>query len=293
MKLKILGEWAAEVPRKMADCKLNLRASVAEFVAMMFFVYIGCGTAVGFSTVRASSFAQQSADQNATDSLSFNSNSIQDLIEVITINSSFGIATAMAFGMGILTMVYAIGHISGGQLNPAVTLGLVLSGNLGLLQGAANAVAQFAGSFAASGLLYLMLPDAEESSLGSNSVAEGFSNGEAYLGEIMMTAALVFVVLMTVCDPSSRIAPMAPLAIGFTVFVAHTVLIPVDGCSINPARSLGPAAVSGTWDGIWIFLTAPLVGAAFAVIFWVLVSKDWNGAIVTGEEKPTDPEKAM
>lgn len=293
MELHVFGDWAASVPKKMAECKLNLRASIAEFFGMLFFVYIGLGTAVGFSTVRSSSFAQQSADQNATDSGLAITRSTEDLIDIIKINSSFGIATAMAFGMGILTMAYAIGHISGGQLNPAVTLGLVLSGNLGLLQGIANALAQFSGSLAASGLLYLMIPDAKESSLGSNSVAEGFSNGEAYLGEIMMSAALVFVVLMTVCDPTSKIAPMAPLAIGFTVFAAHTVLIPVDGCSINPARSLGPAVVSGTWKGIWIFLTAPLAGAVLAVIFWVLVSKDWNGVIEKERRDSSDTEKAM
>jgi aquaporin-1 len=213
---------------------------------MVFFVVFGCGTAVGFSN-----------DAN-----------------VLTLNASFGISTAMAFGMGILTMAYAIGHVSGCHLNPAVTLGLVLSGNCNVIQGFANVVAQFGGSIVAALILDGM--NAAGSSLGSNGVQPGYDNGQAYLGEIIMTAALVFVVHMTVCDPECSIAPLAPLAIGFTVFLGHTVLLSIDGCSINPARSFGPALISGTWKGIWIFLTAPLIGAVLAVMIWLLVSKPWN-----------------
>jgi MIP family channel proteins len=244
---------------------------------MMFFVFIGCGTAVGFSSLRASSFAEGANDIVSNDTATLIARQTDKLTNAITINSSFGVNTAFAFGMAIMVLAYSIGHISGCHLNPAVTLSLFLSGNCNLIQGIANVCAQVVGSILAASFLYGMVPNANDSSLGANSISIGFSSGEAFLGEVVMTGFLCFVVHMCVSDATNEfISPMAPLAIGFAVFLAHCVLIPVDGCSINPARSLGPAIISGHWSGIWVFIVAPFVGSFFGVFFWLLVSKNWD-----------------
>jgi len=245
---------------------------------MMFFVFIGCGTAVGFSSIRASAFADGADDQVANDTNTVIERQTETLTDAIVINSSFGVNTALAFGMGIMVIAYSIGHISGGHLNPAVTLSLFLSGHCNFIQGVANVCAQVVGSVLAASFLYGMTPSASESSLGSNAVSPGFSSGQALLGEIVMTAFICFVVHMCVASESNNtgIAPMAPLAIGFAVFLGHAVLIPVDGCSINPARSLGPAIISGTWTQFWVFIVGPFVGSFFGVFFWTLVSFAWD-----------------
>jgi MIP family channel proteins len=231
---------------------------------MMFFVFIGCGTAVGFSSLRPSAYAGDANDGTENDTNTILSRQTTVLTDAIVINSSFGVNTAFAFGMAIMVLAYSLGHVSG-HYNPAVTLSLFLSGNCNFFQGVANVCAQVVGSILGASFLYGMVPNSSESSLGANAVSPGFSSGEAFLGEVVMTGFLCFVVHMCVAKESKNdgIAPMAPLAIGFAVFLGHTVLLPVDGCSINPARSLGPAIISGNWSGMWIFIVAPLVGSFF------------------------------
>jgi MIP family channel proteins len=222
--------------------------------AMTFFVYAGCGTAVFFSTARISNYALSAASNEApttalpglaNDSALANAigGQLSLLRSDLQINSSFGVNTALAFGMAIMVLVYAISHISGGHLNPAVTLSLFLSGHCGWVQAIGNMVAQFAGAILAAGLLYGTTSNPGSSSLGANSLSDGISNGNAVLGEIMMTCLLCFTVHMTAVDNKNRhnVGNFAPLAIGFAVFLGHAVLIPLDACSINPARSFGPA----------------------------------------------------
>jgi len=251
-------------------------------VGMMFFVFIGCGTAVGFSSIRESAFAEgasdtETGDEGNSDASALLTQKLMTLAEELTINGSFGVNTALAFGMAIMVLAYSIGHISGCHLNPAVTLSLFLSGNCNLIQGLANVCAQIVGSILGTAFLYGMVPDAGESSLGANIISDSYSSGEALLGEFFMTAFLCYVVLMCVADPANAgIAPMGPLAIGFAVFLGHAVLIPVDGCSINPARSLGPAIISGTWTQFWVFVIGPLLGSFLGVFVWLLTSKGWD-----------------
>ena len=244
---------------------------------MTFFVFVGCATAVNFSSIRKSNFAAGASTSTNQTTNELIKSQTDFLVNTITINSSFGIATAMAFGMAIMVLVYSLGHVSGGQFNPAVSLGLWLSGNLPLFQMIVNMCAQVLGAILAAGLIYGMTPDPTDSTLGSNAVAVGYLASQAFLGEVIMTALLVFVVHMTVCDANNSISPMAPLAIGFAVFLAHTVLIPVDGCSINPARSLGPAIVSGHFGNkFWVFIIGPFLGSFFGATAWLLVSKQWD-----------------
>ncbi|KAG7667584.1 hypothetical protein Ndes2526B_g03590 [Nannochloris sp. 'desiccata'] len=269
----VFSTWAKEAIPKYTERKLNLRMVMAEFFGMMFFVFIGCGTAVGFSSLRSNAFAEDANDAVTPDTNTL----IKELSDVIVTNSSFGVNTAFAFGMAIMVLAYSIGHVSGCHLNPAVTLSLFLSGHCNFIQGVANVCAQVVGSILGASFLYGMVPNSSESSLGSNAVSPGFSSGEALLGEVVMTGFLCYVVHMCCADPTNTtISPMGPLAIGFAVFLGHAVLIPVDGCSINPARSLGPAIISGTWSSFWVFIVGPFIGSFLGVFVWLLTSKGWD-----------------
>lgn len=192
---------------------------------------------------------------------------------------------ALTFGVAIFALACTIGHHSGGQMNCAVTLALVITGDVSPLQGILNVLSQILGSIVAATLLAATFPAGVDmtSSLGSNMVATpGYSPMNAMLGEILMTFLLVFVVLESAVNTASANSRViAPLAIGMAVFLAHSVLIAVDGCSINPTRSLGPAIVASIrnngaspgdiWKHHYVFWVGPLVGAALAAVmakFW-------------------------
>jgi aquaporin Z len=211
--------------------KLSLPAAFAEFVGMALFIFASTGSAVGAGLASP-----------ATAILS----------------------TATCFGLSITALAYALGPRSGGNFNPAVTLGLVLTGNLGVIPGLSYFVAQTAGAILGSSVVYAMY---ESSAIGSNSLALAANDnlGVPFLAEAVGTFALVFVVLECCCNKTRAPIDTAPIAIGLTVFIAHLVLIPYTSCSINPSRSLGPAIVSGTWPKeFWIFILGPFTGAAAA-----------------------------
>jgi len=226
---------------------LKLSAAFAEYVAMTLFVVLGCGSAMAVAK-----------------------------------EPGWVLQVALTFGLAITSLAYAVGHYSGGQINCAVTLGLVLAGQLSTIQGLLNFVAQMLGSITGAFILTGMFPEEQDKTggLGSNKVAEGWSKTNALLGEFMMTFLLMFVVLETATNPESKAnREMAALAIGFAVFLAHSVLIPIDGCSINPTRSFGPALVRklcytkdvGSFDDMWVFWAGPLLGATGAVIVSTMV----------------------
>merc|ERR1711988_988453 len=189
--------------------------------------------------------------------------------------SAWILQVSLTFGLAITALAYSIGHYSGGHINCAVTLGLVISGQCCLLQGLGNLVAQVLGSLAGAGILCVMFPAAADktNALGSNAVQPGFGQGNAMVAEAVLTFVLVWVVLQTACNPKSEgNRAQACVAIGFAVFLAHSVLIPVDGCSINPTRSFGPSLVlaivgdkgTSAFQDHWVFWIGPLVGALAA-----------------------------
>ncbi|KAI3432415.1 hypothetical protein D9Q98_003969 [Chlorella vulgaris] len=265
---------------------LSLKAVVAECLATCLFVYIGTGTATTFSSLQTAGGYTATLGSRADTVPGGVGEDVTTLLNNITVNGSWGITTAFAFGLAITVLAFATGHLSGGQMNPAVTLGLALTGNLGVAQAAANMLAQIVGAILGSSFLFATIPDANSSSLGSNSIAPGVAVGNAMMGEIVMTFVLVSVVLETAINKKSLARAQAPLAIGFAVFCAHAVLLPIDGCSINPARSLGPAIVSGIWPHtFWIFIVGPFVGTLFAVPFHLFFASDWD----TVGKTPKDP----
>ncbi len=226
----------------------------AELVAMLLFVFVGCGSAV--STSRTTDFG----------------------------SSGWVVGVAFSFGLSICVLVYAIGHMSGGHINCAVTFGLVMAGACKPLDACYIVAGQIVGAVLGAAFLAGVFTKGNDGTgaLGSNSVSRGFGLGSAFLGEFLMTFLLVFVVnevaVRKRLDYKRRIALdgvgfNAPVAIGLAVFVAHMVLIPVDGCSINPTRSFGPLVVASLrglptgskhWEHFWVFLFGPLLGAGVA-----------------------------
>jgi len=185
------------------------------------------------------------------------------------------LGVALAFGLTVVTMAYAVGHISGGHFNPAVTVGLVSAGRFKIADAVGYIVVQVLGAIAAAAVLAYVASgkpgfDLVTSGLASNGYAEHspghYSLGAAVVTEFVMT----FFFLLVILGATGRRAPagFAPLAIGLALTVIHLVSIPVTNTSVNPARSTGPALMVGGWalSQLWLFWAAPIAGAVVAGI---------------------------
>ena len=182
------------------------------------------------------------------------------------------VGDTLAFGLTVVTMAYAVGHVSGGHFNPAVTLGLLAAGRVPARDVAPYVVAQLLGAVLAAWVLACIAAgngtDAVAGGLASNGFAEHspghYSQGVALLTEFLMTFFFLLVIL-GVTDGRAP-AQFAPLAIGLALTRIHLVSIPVTNTSVNPARSTGPALLVGGWaiSQLWVFWVAPLAGAAVA-----------------------------
>lgn len=180
---------------------------------------------------------------------------------------------SLAFGLTVLTMAYALGRISGGHFNPAVTIGLYVAGRFPGNEIFHYIIAQVLGAIAGAGILYLIAsgqPGFELGGFAANGFGEhspgGYSMKAALITEIVMTFGFLIVIL-GVTDARSRVSEVvAPLAIGLCLTLIHLISIPVTNTSVNPARSTGQALFVGDWatDQLWLFWLAPIVGAALA-----------------------------
>lgn len=216
------------------------KRSFAEFIGTLWLVFGGCGAAV-----LAAAFP----------------------------GLGIGFAgVALAFGLTLLTMAYAIGHISGCHINPAVSVGLVVSGRFPVSELAAYIVAQVLGGIAGSGLLYIIASGKQGFSLMNGFAANGYgahSPGGYDLGACLAAEViLTFMFLMIILGSTDKRAPQgfAPIAIGLGLTLIHLIGIPVTNLSVNPARSTAPAIFVGGWalQQLWLFWVAPIVGAALA-----------------------------
>lgn len=193
------------------------------------------------------------------------------------------VGVSLAFGLTVLTMAYAVGHISGGHFNPAVSLGLAVGGRFGWGELLPYWAAQVLGSFVAAGLLFVIAsgaPDFVAGGFASNGYGElspgGYSMTAALVAEIVLTAGFLIVILGATSDKAP--AGFAPIAIGLALTLIHLISIPVTNTSVNPARSTSVAFYADTAavPQLWLFWVAPLVGAAIGALVWnfVLKSKD-------------------
>jgi aquaporin Z len=221
-----------------------LKRSAAELLGTFWLVFGGCGSAV-----LAAKFPE---------------------VGIGLVGVSF------AFGLTVVTMAYAVGHISGGHFNPAVTLGLLAGGRVKPADVVPYIIAQVIGAVLAAWLLATIASgngtDALAGGLASNGFGDhspgGYSQGTAFITEVLMTFFFLLIIL-GVTDPRAP-AGFAPLAIGLALALIHLVSIPITNTSVNPARSTGPALLVGGWavQQLWLFWVAPVIGAVAAGGFW-------------------------
>lgn len=229
---------------------------LAEFFGTFWLVFGGCGSAV----LAAKFIATEGASP---------------------INLGIGfVGVALAFGLTVLTMAYAIGHISGCHLNPAVSVGLCVGGRFSAAELLPYIVIQVLGGIAGSAVLYVIASGQAGFSTAGGFAANGFGEHSpghysalaAFVAEFVLTFFFLFIIL----GATDRRAPagFAPIAIGFGLTLIHLIGIPVTNLSVNPARSTGPAVFVGGWalQQLWLFWVAPILGAAFAGVIYPLVA---------------------
>ena len=186
------------------------------------------------------------------------------------------LGVALAFGLTVLTMAYAIGPISGCHLNPAVSFGLVMAGRFKVSEFIPYVVAQVLGGIVAAAVLYFIASGKAGFELSSGLAANGYADhspGGYTLGACLVTeVVMTFMFLIVILGATDARAPQgfAPIAIGLCLTLIHLISIPVTRTSVNPARSTGPAVLVGGWavSQLWLFWVAPLVGAALAGIVY-------------------------
>ncbi len=185
------------------------------------------------------------------------------------------VGVSLAFGLTVLTMAYAVGHISGGHFNPAVTLGLAVAWRFAWAELPGYWVAQVAGGLAAAVLLYTIASGAPGWAAGgfaSNGYGTlspgGYGLASAFLIEVVLTAGFLLVILGATSDKAP--AGFAPIAIGLALVLIHLISIPVTNTSVNPARStaVAPFASTAALGQLWMFWIAPLLGAAVGAAIW-------------------------
>ncbi|MDN4161973.1 aquaporin Z [Nocardioides abyssi] len=197
------------------------------------------------------------------------------------------LGVSLAFGLAVLTMAYAVGHVSGGHFNPAVTVGLAMGRRFAWRDAPAYVVAQVVGAVAAAAVLWVVASgrdgfSASASGFATNGYGDRSPGGYSLLAALVLEVVLTAVFLYVILGVTDTRAPkgFAPLAIGMSLTLIHLVSIPVTNTSVNPARSLGPALFAGgdALAQLWLFLLAPVLGALIAGATY---------ALVAGRDEPT------
>jgi MIP family channel proteins len=208
------------------------------------------------------------------------------------------VAIAFANGLVIAVMVSAVGHISGGHFNPAITLGFLVTGRIAPLLAVVYWVAQFAGAIGAAALLRWIFDDASEGNLGAPVLSPSIQPEAGLLIEAILTFFLVWVMFATAVDPRGTFKSIAGLAIGLTITMDVLMGGPLTGAAMNPARALGPELLSNSWDNFWIWYIGPFAGAVIAAVAYeLLYLRPVRPAVVgppeTGVEEPRPGDTAL
>lgn len=225
-----------------------MKKYLAEMIGTMVLVLMGCGTAVSLGCT-------------------------SDNPEL----ASTVVGTAMAFGLAVVAMAYTIGGISGCHINPAITLGCLLSGRISGKDAGMYMIFQTIGAIIGAAVLFLCTSTSGSAIVGTgaNACQSGVSEMGGLVAEIVFTAIFVLVVLGTT-DSKKGAGNFAGLAIGLSLILVHLVCIRYTGTSVNPARSIGPALFQGgaALSQLWIFIVGPFIGAAIASLIWKCIGKE-------------------
>lgn len=225
-----------------------MKKYIAEMIGTMVLVLMGCGSAVFAGSIAG------------------------------TVGAGVGtIGVALAFGLSVVAMAYTIGGISGCHINPAITLGVLLSGRMSARDAGMYMIFQVIGALAGSAVLYFLVSTGAHGGptmTGANSFGEGMMM-QAFIAEAVFTFIFVLVVLGST-DEKKGAGNLAGLAIGLTLVLVHIVCIPITGTSVNPARSIGPALFQGgeALSQLWLFIVAPFAGAMASAVVWRMLSSD-------------------
>lgn len=211
-----------------------MKKYLAEFIGTFVLVFVGCGTAASIGCDVTGGY----------------------------------LTTALAFGLAIVAMAYSIGNISGCHVNPAVSIAVFMNGGLDKKDLCGYIVGQVLGATAAAGLLSLLLP-------GSGLGANGLYNDNVGLS-LLIEIVLTFIFVLTILGVTSKekFSNVAGLVIGLTLAFVHLMGIGFTGTSVNPARSFGPALIAGNFDGLWVFIVAPIIGAVLATLCHKYLAKE-------------------
>ena len=191
------------------------------------------------------------------------------------------VGVSLAFGLSVVTMAYAVGYITGGHFNPAVSFGIFAAGRTKAADLAPYIISQVIGGILAAWALAAIASgngtDPVAGGLAANGFGDhspgGYNQTTAFVTEVLMTFFFLLVILGTTSEDAPR--GFAPLAVGLTLTLIHLVSIPITNTSVNPARSTGPAVIVGGWalDQLWLFWVAPILGAVLAGGFWRWLGK--------------------
>ena len=225
-----------------------MKKYLAEMVGTMVLVLMGCGVAVSLNC----------------------SSNCSDVSNAATV-----IGTALAFGLAVVAMAYTVGGVSGCHINPAITLGCLLSKRISAKDAVMYMVFQVIGAFIGSAILFALTQNSSLEGTGANACQEGVSIAGGLIAEIVFTCVFVLVVLGTT-DAKKGAGNFAGLAIGLSLVLVHLVCIRYTGTSVNPARSIAPAIFQGgeALSQLWIFIVGPFVGAIAAAGIWKIVGED-------------------
>jgi MIP family channel proteins len=208
------------------------------------------------------------------------------------------VGIAFANGLAIAVMVSAVGHISGGHFNPAITLGFLVTGRLHPILAVVYWIAQFGAAVAAAALLRWIFDDTNEGNLGAPVLNPAIEPEAGLIIEAILTFFLVWVVFATAADPRGTFKSIAGLAIGLTITMDVLMGGPLTGAAMNPARAFGPELISNTWDDFWIWYVGPFAGGVIAAVAYeVLYLRPVGPAVVgppeTGVEEPRPGDTAL
>lgn len=256
-----------------------IKKFISEFVGTLLLVFFGCGTAVAANKYVASVFRE---------GLSFNM-----------------LLIAFAFGLILMALVYTIGRVSGSHVNPAVSIACLIDGRISVLECVYYIIAQVVGGIAGAMLLSFIF--ASNASLGANGYGALSALGTTTTLQVALVIELIltFIFVLVVLATTKKENCFSGLAIGLTLTLVHIMGLPFTGTSVNPARSIGPAIITGglALEQLWVFIVAPIVGGILAALFYKyviatpetenisLVTKTTTTVVVEDEEDEEEPVK--